>query len=318
MQRQLRASARPCGQWAWTCGSTRATLRGGDAWDSQIKKQIHECALVHSGDFGAHQCANRGLLPPRMEPRRAATAGHGAGHRFPGASGDRRDARSGCARPRGIPARALDPTARWRDAARVCSSGTRIAGHGCRRRGQPARSRQAGRHPGLGQHVRQDPETAAATARCTRDRGNRRSARIRMGRSRMGSARRHEAVGRSSARHDRIAGTQRRRARLRESRRFGRIRRPRRGNSGNGIASARPLAGADRHCARILICVSGRRRGFARHRPEAQRAIPARGQRAGGGQQAARDFEARGRADRRQCLVRAVRSEAAGPVRRPG
>lgn len=30
---------------AWTYGSTRANCAGGEAWVSQIKKQIHDCAL---------------------------------------------------------------------------------------------------------------------------------------------------------------------------------------------------------------------------------------------------------------------------------
>ena len=36
----------------------RSELRGGDAWDSQIKKQIHDCALFRTADFSAHQRAD--------------------------------------------------------------------------------------------------------------------------------------------------------------------------------------------------------------------------------------------------------------------
>ena len=56
----------------------RSELRGGDAWDAQIKKHIHDCAIFIPVDFGPHQRASRGLLPRRMEPRHAAADEHGA------------------------------------------------------------------------------------------------------------------------------------------------------------------------------------------------------------------------------------------------
>jgi hypothetical protein len=41
------ASARQCAPPASRCGSTRASqLRGGDAWDAMIRKQIKSCALL--------------------------------------------------------------------------------------------------------------------------------------------------------------------------------------------------------------------------------------------------------------------------------
>ena len=84
----------------------QSDLRGGDAWDAQIKKQIHECALFIPVISAHTNARTEGYFRREwnLATRRLLDMAHDCG--FPGASGDRRDPRSRCARPRGIPARA--------------------------------------------------------------------------------------------------------------------------------------------------------------------------------------------------------------------
>jgi hypothetical protein len=41
----------------------QSELRGGDAWDAAIRKQIKTCALFHSDHLEEHARARRGLFP---------------------------------------------------------------------------------------------------------------------------------------------------------------------------------------------------------------------------------------------------------------
>ena len=201
----------------------QSDLRGGDAWDTQIKKQIHECALFIPVISAHTNARNRGLLPPRMEPRRAATPGHGTGHRFPGAGCNRRDARSWMrASPRNSCARIGPdcPAARRRPRLLIgyANCWTRMSPPWAARTLSPGRAASRSRaacttgsgnsrlHGSLQSRSRQSPQ-CSLFGWIVREWG------VRDGTRR---------VGRSSARHDRIAVAQRRRARLRESRRFGR------------------------------------------------------------------------------------------------
>jgi TIR domain len=47
----------------------QSELRGGDAWDTAIRRQIKACALYHTGHFGQHARARGRVLPARMETR---------------------------------------------------------------------------------------------------------------------------------------------------------------------------------------------------------------------------------------------------------
>ncbi len=55
----------------------QSELRGGDAWDAKIRKQIRKCALFVPIISARHAGAGRGVLPARMEAGGGTHPRHG-------------------------------------------------------------------------------------------------------------------------------------------------------------------------------------------------------------------------------------------------
>ena len=56
----------------------KSELRGGDAWDRQIREQIQACALFMPIISASAARTRGGLLPPRVEARGRSFAPYGA------------------------------------------------------------------------------------------------------------------------------------------------------------------------------------------------------------------------------------------------
>ncbi len=128
----------------------QSDLRGGDAWDTQIKKQIHECALFIPVISAHTNARTEGYFRREwnLAARRLLDMAQDTAFLVPVVIDETREADAR------VPEEFL--RAHWtrlpggETPPAFAQSGTPIAGCGWHRRGQHTLSREARRHPGLG------------------------------------------------------------------------------------------------------------------------------------------------------------------------
>lgn len=90
----------------------QSALRGGDAWDASIRRQIRECARFVPIISANTQAREEGYFRREWNLAVNRHAGHGRRQGIPAAGGDRRDRRRERARAREVSRRSMDASAR--------------------------------------------------------------------------------------------------------------------------------------------------------------------------------------------------------------